>query len=180
MSVQQQTKDYTMKNDDWNLADDVPPEYRTYVRMVGWKRSEILAVNPITPSAFGLLSKSDLDGAYVLVGTDAPRGLVEIRLKSGARWWVAETDVEQDQYAETIPVSVPHKYKDASASSSIEDAVIKALQSPKVMHAISRIIRQQLVLANNSNNVIDKFANEAMGYKVNWNPPKEPPQSWGF
>lgn len=137
-----------MKN-DWNKADNLPPQDRTYVRVADWNIGEELMISAKSPfisqDRSFTLSANVVDGAYILLDTNPPKGYTEVRLRSGQRWWIKTGDLEILDEVDKAKEIARSAWEEVDALDALVEDVILALETPKVRHVLSNMVRQYVI-----------------------------------
>lgn len=150
-----------MKN-DWNKADNLSPQDRTYVRVADWNIGEELMISAKSPfisqdRSFTLLANV-VDGAYILLDTNPPKGYTEVRLRSGQRWWIKTGDLEildEVDKAKEIALAV---WAEMDEKDALVEEVIQALETPQVRHVLSNMVRQYVIRHMDSEKTRNSFS----------------------
>lgn len=152
-----------MKN-DWNKADNLPPQERTYVRVADWHVGEDLMISAMSPfisqDRSFTLPANVVDGAYLLLDTNPPKGYAEVRLRSGQRWWIKTNDLEvldEIDKAKEIALATWEKLDEQEA---LVEEVILALEAPQVRHVLSNMVRQYVIRHMDSEKTRNGFSYE--------------------
>lgn len=152
-----------MKN-DWNKADNLPPQDRTYVRVADWNIGEELMISAKSPfisqdRSFTLFANV-VDGAYILLDTNPPKGYTEVRLRSGQRWWIKTGDLEildEVDKAKEIALAV---WAEMDEKDALVEEVVQALETPQVRHVLSNMVRQYVIRHMDSEKTRNGFSYE--------------------
>lgn len=145
-----------MSREDWNKADSMPMEDRTFVRMrksVVKPKDYVYAINPFSGVKV-MLGHEYIDGAYLLEDTASPSGYVEIRTVEGVRWMVRSHDIESTNGR---PLDTPE------ADVLFVEKLLRALEEPEVYNRIYLLFNKYATKLRHS--MLDERKNQVRGPK---------------